>query len=56
MDKDKRDCFKCQHFFVTWDANSPRGCKAFGFKTRKLPSLEVLKASGQACLKFVPKP
>lgn len=54
---DKRiDCFQCQHFFITWDANQPRGCKAFGFKTKQLPSVVVLESSGEPCLKFFPKP
>ena len=49
------DCFNCKHFFVTWDANNPRGCKAFAFKTRRLPSEVVLETSGEECLKFSPK-
>ncbi|HIE40479.1 MAG TPA: uracil-DNA glycosylase [Thiomicrorhabdus sp.] len=49
------DCFKCRHFFITWDAANPRGCKAFGFKTTQLPSAVVLESSGEPCLKFSPK-
>ncbi|AZR81964.1 uracil-DNA glycosylase [Thiomicrospira sp. S5] len=49
------DCFQCEHFFVTWDANQPRGCKAFGFKTKQLPSVVVFESSGQPCMKFRPK-
>jgi len=52
---EKKDCFKCQYFYVTWDPHFPKGCKAFGFKTRQLPSVEVMKASGQACLRFEKK-
>ncbi|WP_319379830.1 uracil-DNA glycosylase [Thiomicrorhabdus sp.] len=52
---DSIDCFKCRHFFVTWDQNAPRGCRAFGFKTRRLPSEVVLETSGEPCLKFQPK-
>ncbi|MER1984274.1 MAG: uracil-DNA glycosylase [Solibacillus sp.] len=51
----KIDCFKCQHFRVTWDQNNPRGCHAYGFKTRQIPSLVVKQSSGMDCLKFVPK-
>lgn len=50
------DCFKCRHFYVTWDASKPRGCKAFGFKGPQLPSVVVLESSGEPCLKFSPKP
>ncbi|MEK5079181.1 uracil-DNA glycosylase [Solibacillus sp. FSL W7-1436] len=51
----KVDCFKCQHFRVTWDQFNPRGCTAYGFKTKQLPSLVVKQSSGMDCLKFVPK-
>lgn len=50
------DCFKCRHFYITWDANQPRGCKAFGFKTRAMPSQVVFETSGAECLKYSPKP
>lgn len=49
------DCFQCQHFYITWDQNAPRGCRAFGFKSRRLPSELVLETSGEECLKFTPK-
>ncbi|MCH7320506.1 uracil-DNA glycosylase [Solibacillus sp. MA9] len=51
----KIDCFKCQHFRVTWDQTNPRGCTAYGFKTKQLPSLVVRQSSGMDCLKFVQK-
>ena len=50
------DCFKCRHFYITWDANQSRGCKAFGFKTKQMPSNVVFETSGAECLKFVAKP
>lgn len=49
------DCFECKHFFVTWDQNNPKGCKAFGFKTAKMPSMVVFETSGERCLKFEAK-
>ena len=49
------DCFKCKHFYVTWEPSNPRGCRAFGFKTHRIPSDVVLETSGEACLKFVAK-
>ncbi|WP_077215118.1 uracil-DNA glycosylase [Bacillus dakarensis] len=55
LKEEKINCFGCRHFYVTWDRNFPKGCKAFGFKTRRLPSMEVLKASGQSCLKYEKK-
>ncbi|TBL78218.1 uracil-DNA glycosylase [Paenibacillus thalictri] len=49
------NCYRCKHFYVTWDSRFPRGCKAFGFKTGELPSAVVLKSSGQPCMNYVEK-
>jgi len=49
------DCFQCQNLYITWDENAPRGCKAFGFKTKRLPSDVVFESSGEPCLKFIAK-
>ncbi|NHN29411.1 uracil-DNA glycosylase [Paenibacillus agricola] len=49
------NCIKCVYYYVTWDPAMPKGCKAFGFKTRELPSVVVKKSSGHACLKFEAK-
>ncbi|MGX8796486.1 uracil-DNA glycosylase [Fusibacter sp. JL298sf-3] len=43
------DCRKCLYFYVTWDPNRPMGCKAFGFKSRALPSQIVFRSSGEPC-------
>ncbi|MDR1701345.1 MAG: uracil-DNA glycosylase [Sporomusaceae bacterium] len=48
-------CHKCQFFKVTWDRQFPYACKAYGFKGRNLPSLEVLSASGIQCMHFQEK-
>jgi hypothetical protein len=49
------DCFNCLHFYITWDAVNPRGCRAFGFKTARIPSDVVFETSGEVCLKFKAK-
>lgn len=49
------DCFKCRYFYTTWQVNNPRGCNAFGFKTKQMPSAVVLETSGEPCMKFTPK-
>lgn len=49
------NCLKCRHYYVTWDAKFPKGCRAFGFKTNQVPSVAVLRSSGSPCLKFDPK-
>jgi hypothetical protein len=50
------NCFECVHFFVTWEPAHPRGCRAFGFKTKQLPSQEVFQASGKSCTLFQARP
>ncbi len=49
------DCFQCKHMYITWDQNSPKGCRAFGFKTKRMPSLVVFETSGEPCHNFSPK-
>ncbi|KZO00365.1 uracil-DNA glycosylase [Bacillus badius] len=51
----KVNCFQCKFFFVTWDQKSPRGCRAYGFKSKQLPSAVVLHASGHPCRQFSSK-
>jgi hypothetical protein len=51
----KVNCFQCRHYFVTWDPDFPRGCKAYAFKTHMMPSALVYSSSGHPCLKFEPK-
>jgi hypothetical protein len=55
LKKEKIDCFRCKHFFITWDETFPRGCRALGFKSREMPFLLVHQASGMDCLKFEKK-
>ncbi|OUM97504.1 MAG: uracil-DNA glycosylase [Thermobacillus sp. ZCTH02-B1] len=56
MSTDRRvNCFRCRHYYVTWDPDFPRGCKAYEFKTHQMPSVVVFSSSGRPCLKFEPK-
>jgi hypothetical protein len=55
MFREKIDCFKCRHFYITWDKSFPKGCEAIGFKSEKMPSAVVYEASGTACLRFAKK-
>jgi hypothetical protein len=51
----QQSCFKCRHFFITWDPQNPRGCRAYQFKSKAIPSIIVKNSSGMDCLKFEPK-
>lgn len=49
------NCIKCKHFYITWDAKFPNGCRAYGFKSASRPAIMVKKSSGITCLKYEPK-
>jgi len=46
------NCYLCKYYYVTWNKKFPHGCRAMGFKSRMLPSIEVYKHSGIYCLLF----
>jgi len=45
-------CQRCKYYFVTWQSSKPHGCKAYGFKSKLIPSLVVKKSSGMPCVFF----
>lgn len=49
------NCHLCVNYYVTWDPSMPYGCKAFGFKSKVNPALEVYRSSGSNCMAFQPK-
>jgi hypothetical protein len=49
------NCYKCKHFYVTWEPKHPNGCKAMGFKSKTLPSIVVYRSSGEPCKLFTQK-
>ncbi|MDR2350143.1 MAG: uracil-DNA glycosylase [Deltaproteobacteria bacterium] len=46
-------CVDCRHYFVTWDPSRRHGCRALGFKSNRVPGVEVMRTSGQPCQYFV---
>ena len=49
-------CRNCHHYFLTWEPRRPHGCRVMGFKSRRSPYLEVLRATpGMICLHFSPR-
>jgi hypothetical protein len=46
------NCHKCKYYYITWEAKMPYGCKAFGFKSKQIPSTVVYQSSGKACQGF----
>ncbi|WP_081646885.1 uracil-DNA glycosylase [Limisalsivibrio acetivorans] len=49
------NCYRCVHYFVTWEPEMPHGCDRLGFKSKAMPSVEVFKSSGIRCLHFEEK-
>jgi len=50
------NCHACTSFRVTWDPTLPYECTAYGFRSKRLPSLVVRRTSGKDCDLFRPKP
>jgi len=49
------NCKKCIYYFVTWKPDNPHGCKAYGFKSKQIPSLVVKASTGQPCQSYTLK-
>lgn len=43
-------CKGCRHFYITYDASFPYGCRALQFKSRRQPYVEVQSASLTPCM------
>ena len=48
-------CNSCKYFYITWNKKYPYGCRAMGFISARLPSIEVLEIEGRGCLSFEEK-
>jgi len=49
------NCWQCRHLMITWDVRTPYGCRMMGFRSKYIPSLEVLRTDGRFCGGFAPK-
>ncbi|MBA4368737.1 MAG: uracil-DNA glycosylase [Desulfobacterium sp.] len=49
------ECYKCKHYYITWDKKFPYGCRSMAFKSKILPSITVYKNSGIQCQLFQQK-
>lgn len=50
------DCRNCRHAYITYEAGTPYGCRAFGFKSARWPHLVVQESTTDPCGAFEPKP
>jgi hypothetical protein len=53
--KHRINCFHCKFLKITWEPSFPYACTAIGFKSKMIPSAEVLKNSGMNCQFFEKK-
>ena len=51
----RTDCLSCANYYITWDKRFPNGCRAMHFKSKRMPCLEVLDASGYPCQSHAPR-
>lgn len=49
------NCWNCKFFGVSHIPATPYVCRAMGFQTKMLPSMEVLRVDGQFCRSFEAK-
>ena len=49
------NCNLCAHLATSWDPRLPYSCKFYGFKSRALPGVEVLRLDGEPCQGFTNK-
>lgn len=49
------NCWQCRFFATSWDPALPYSCKLLGFKSRSLPSVQVMQLDGRPCQGFEPK-
>jgi hypothetical protein len=49
------NCWQCRFFGVSHIPATPYACRAMGFQSKILPSIEVLRADGEFCRSFQPK-
>jgi len=43
------NCRRCKHFYITWDKDFPQGCRLYTVKSKQLPCVAVLDATGAPC-------
>ncbi|WP_136805402.1 uracil-DNA glycosylase [Desulfosediminicola flagellatus] len=49
------NCYKCTHYFITYEPAKPYGCRAMRFKSNRNPARVVYESSGIICQLFTPK-
>ena len=53
--KKTNNCWECRYFKITHQPSRPYACDAMGFKSKRLPCLDVVSIDGKGCLSFASK-
>jgi hypothetical protein len=48
-EKSDINCFSCEHFYITYDKKYPYGCRIIGFKSARMPAVDVYINSDMDC-------
>lgn len=51
----KPNCKECRHFYITWNPQTPNGCRRFGIQCKDRPSQIVAMAGQGECQGFEEK-
>jgi len=51
-ESDDPPCRECKHHYVTYQAQHPWGCRAYGIASARYPAIDVREASGEASQDF----
>jgi hypothetical protein len=54
-DKKINSCMGCIYYYITWDSAHPKGCKYFGFKSRRMPCQVVKESTSKECNMYTKK-
>lgn len=55
--KMKPNCRNCKHFFITYNQQTPNGCRIYQIQSKQLPSIIVKQANaGADCIGHEAKP
>lgn len=46
---------KCKHYYTSFNPNTPRGCRLFGFESQVMPFVLVKQSTGADCSEFSPR-
>jgi hypothetical protein len=56
MTQVKKDCLHCRFYYITWNTQTPHGCRAYQFQSKQMPIMVVASSTTEGCVAFEAKP